>query len=92
MKCPVLKDWMSAFDELNKLISGAPAGRKVIFIDELPWMDTPRSDLLVGLEFFWNARASARAEKDIFLVVCGSAASWIVKNMKWSLQAGLPGL
>ena len=66
MKCPVLKDWMSAFDELNKLISGAPAGRKVIFIDELPWMDTPRSDLLVGLEFFWNARASARAEKDVF--------------------------
>ena len=81
MKCPVLKDWMSAFDKLNKLISGAPAGRKVIFIDELPWMDTPRSDLLVGLEFFWNARASARAEKDVFLVVCGSAASWIVKNL-----------
>ena len=80
-KCPALKNWMCAFDELNNLISNAPEGRKVIFIDELPWMDTPRSDLLVGLEFFWNARVSARVEKDVFLVVCGSAASWIVKNL-----------
>ena len=72
---------MSAFDELNKFICCLPEGRKVIFIDELPWMDTPRSDLLVGLEFFWNARASARREKDVFLVVCGSASSWIVTNL-----------
>ena len=80
-KCPVLKSWLQAFEELDKLIAIAPPGRKVIFIDELPWMDTPRSGLLVGLESFWNARASARAEKDVFLVVCGSASSWIVKNL-----------
>lgn len=80
-KCPVLRNWLQAFDELYNLIADAPGGKKVVFIDELPWMDTPRSDLLVGLESFWNARVSARPEKDVFLVVCGSASSWIVKNL-----------
>lgn len=80
-KCPVLKNWLEAFLELNKLIQSGPAGRKVIFIDELPWMDTPKSGLLTGLEYFWNSFASARRENDIFLIVCGSASSWIVKNL-----------
>ena len=80
-KCPVLKNWISAFDELDKLIDSAPDGRKVLFIDELPWMDTPRSGLLTGLEAFWNGRASARKAKDVFLIVCGSASSWIVNNL-----------
>ena len=80
-KCPTLKNWAAAFEELDNLLAAAPEGRKILFIDELPWMDTPRSDLLVGLEGFWNGRASARAEKDVFLVVCGSASSWIVKNL-----------
>lgn len=80
-KVPVLRSWLQAFDELARLIDTAPGGRKIVFIDELPWMDTPRSDLLVGIENFWNARMSARREKDVFLVVCGSASSWIVKNL-----------
>ena len=61
--CP--KSWIEAFSLLKKLLKSGDSGRKVVFIDELPWMDTPRSDLLVGLEFFWNARVSARAEKDV---------------------------
>ena len=80
-KCPVLKSWLEAFIELNALITAGRPGRKVIFIDELPWMDTPKSGMLTGLEYFWNAVVSARQEKDIFLVVCGSASSWIVKNL-----------
>lgn len=80
-KIPVLRNWLQAFDELARLVDGLPQGRKVLFIDELPWMDTPRSDLLLGIENFWNARMSARREKDVFLVVCGSASSWIVKNL-----------
>ena len=79
--CPVLRDWCTAFFELFKLIQGAPPGRKVIFIDELPWMDTPKSDLITGLESFWNGRATSRREKDVFLIVCGSASSWIVKKL-----------
>ncbi|MDR1757553.1 MAG: ATP-binding protein [Bacteroidales bacterium] len=50
-----------------------------MFIDEMPWMDTQKSDFLTGLDFFWNAYASA--EKNIVLIVCGSASSWIVKKL-----------
>ena len=79
--CPVLKNWLEAFSELNKLVETGKPGRKIIFIDELPWMDTAKSGLVTGLEYFWNALAFARSERDIFLIVCGSASSWIVKNL-----------
>ena len=80
-ECPVLSNWMEAFRELLRLVELLPKGRKVLFIDELPWMDTPRSDLLMALDHFWNAWATARREKDVFLVICGSAASWIIRNV-----------
>ena len=80
-ECPVLSNWMEAFRELFHLVGLLPKGRKVLFIDELPWMDTPRSDLLMALDHFWNAWATARPEKDVFLVICGSAASWIIRNV-----------
>ena len=80
-KCRLPKTWIEAFDMLKELISNAPAGKKVIFIDELPWMDTPRSNMLGALENFWNGWATARPEKDIVLIVCGSATSWITKKL-----------
>ena len=55
------------------------AERKVVFLDEIPWLDTPRSGFLSALESFWTGWAVFR--KDIVLVVCGSATSWIVKNI-----------
>ncbi|MBQ2098139.1 MAG: ATP-binding protein, partial [Bacteroidales bacterium] len=51
----------------------------VVFIDELPWMDAPRSQFVSALEHFWNGFASAR--KDILLIICGSATSWIINNV-----------
>lgn len=74
-----LTTWMSAFRELRRFIGLQPEGKKVIFLDELPWMDAPRSGFLSELEAFWNGWASAR--KDIVLVVCGSATSWMVKKI-----------
>lgn len=71
--------WDEAFDGLKRIIASSREKRKVVFIDELPWMDTPRSKCLSSLESFWNEWASAR--KDVFLIVCGSAASWMVKNL-----------
>lgn len=74
------KSWMDAFHMLSDFIAGlAHEGKKVIFIDELPWMDTVRSNLLSALEHFWNGWASAR--KDIVLIVCGSATAWIQKKI-----------
>lgn len=75
-----LKTWMEAFHMLSDLIeSSAEEGKKVIFIDELPWMDTPKSNLISALEHFWNGWASAR--KDIVLIICGSATAWVYKKI-----------
>lgn len=72
-------DWFSAFDCLREHIEQAGLGRKIIFIDELPWMDTQKSLLLPALEHFWNDGASGR--DDVFLIVCGSATSWVIGKL-----------
>lgn len=71
--------WLEAFELLKELIRSSTDERKVIFIDELSWMDTPRCDLLIALESFWNGWASAR--KDIVLIVCGSVTSWMLDKV-----------
>ena len=71
--------WLDAFFMLNELVKSSRKRRKVIFIDEMPWMDTPRSFFVAALEYFWNNLASAR--KDVLLVVCGSATSWIINKV-----------
>lgn len=70
------KDWFEAFDQLQKYLESlADKKRIVIFIDELPWMDTPKSNFIRALEFFWNSWAADR--KGLKLVVCGSATTWM---------------
>ena len=79
VKCRVLKTWFEAFDELKTVIQASRAGKKILFIDEMPWMDKPNANFIPALENFWNAWASAR--KDILLVVCGSATSWMLNRV-----------
>ena len=74
--CPPVGNWREAFECLKVLLSRCAPDKKVVFIDELPWMDTPGSKFVMWLGHFWNSWASAR--KDIALVVCGSATSWII--------------
>lgn len=76
-RCPT--DWFKAFDMLRATVAGQAEARKVVFIDELPWLDTMRSDFLMALEAFWNEWAAAR--KDMLFIVCGSASSWMVKKL-----------
>ena len=73
------KNWLEAFEDLKSLIRNSNEKRKVIFIDELSWMDTKNSDLIRALENFWNGWASAR--KDIILIVCASATSWMMSKV-----------
>ena len=89
-KIPVPKTWIDAFELLKQHINNAPAGKKVLFIDELPWMDTPKGNLIGALENFWNGWVTARSEKDIVLIVCGSATSWI-SNKLMKDKGGLRG-
>ena len=72
------KNWSQAFFMLGQYLSTIP-NKKVIFIDELPWLDTPNSKFVAALDHFWNGWATAR--KDIVLVVCGSATSWIIDKV-----------
>lgn len=71
--------WLDAFDMLKELVKASNESKKLIFIDELPWMDTHKSGFLPALEHFWNGWASAR--NDVVLIVCGSATSWIINNI-----------
>ncbi|MBQ7176133.1 MAG: hypothetical protein IJS08_01860 [Victivallales bacterium] len=77
--CPLPHTWFDAFDELGQLLSKSHSRKKIVFLDELPWMDTPRSNFVSALEHFWNGWASAR--KDILLIICGSATSWIISKV-----------
>lgn len=72
--------WLEAFSQLENHIDKIPGKKKkVIFIDEFPWIATPRSKFLMSFEGFWNSYASKR--KDIIVVICGSAASYMVKKI-----------
>lgn len=74
------KDWYDAFFLLEKLLESLDKNeRQIVFIDELPWMDTPRSGFLSALEHFWNGWGSGR--DNLLLIVCGSATSWIENNL-----------
>lgn len=77
---PAPKNWLEAFYQLEKLLTAKADGKKqVVFIDELPWMDTPKSKFIPAFESFYNGWAGAR--DDIFLIICGSSSSWIIKNI-----------
>lgn len=77
---PAPKNWREAFLLLRRLLQGMRARRKVILIDELPWLAGPQSSELVAeLGYFWNSWADR--ERNIVLVVCGSATSWMLDNV-----------
>lgn len=73
------KNWLEAFELLKRVIMNSPDKRKVVFLDELSWMDTRGSDFVMALEGFWNGWASAR--KDVLLIVCGSVTSWMISKI-----------
>ncbi len=73
------KNWLTAMLLLIENLEKSTVEKKIIFLDEMPWMDTKKSDFLTAIEFFWNSWASGR--HDIKLIVCGSAASWIINKL-----------
>ncbi|MDE6799687.1 MAG: AAA family ATPase, partial [Phocaeicola sp.] len=82
-----LGNWNEAFYALEEYLSTLPTNRKrVIFIDEMPWMDSGRSIFVSALENFWNGWAMS--QRNIMLVATGSATSW----MKDKLVANKGGL
>jgi len=78
---PIPADWFEAFHMLQELLDTktALAGNRVVFLDELPWLDTPRSNFMQAFEHFCNDWVLSR--KDMKLVTCGSTTSWILDKL-----------
>ena len=74
------KDWLAAFHQLKEYLETLerPDRKKVVFIDELPWAATPRSDFLTGFSYFWNSYAS---KNPVLVIICGSATAWMIKKI-----------
>ena len=86
---PLVETWQQAFVQLKEYLETVKTkGRKVVFIDEMPWLDNSKSGFLSAFEYWWNTYASSKS--DIFLVACGSATSWIIKNI-FKNRGGLHG-
>ena len=78
---PQPKNWLEAFEQLKTTLEQQERkrGRCVIYIDELPCFDTPKSGFVRALGYFWNTWASLR--KDVILIICGSATSWMIDHI-----------
>lgn len=77
---PVPKDWLDAFFQLTEALDATDDGKskRVIFFDEVPWLATHKAKFLMGLSYFWNSWAVRR---NVVVVICGSAASWMIKKV-----------
>jgi len=74
------KTWLDAFTCLEEYLDQVKGTKKkVVFLDEFPWMATSRSKFQMAFENFWNSYCAKRA--DIIVVICGSAASYMVKKI-----------
>lgn len=71
--------WKKAFELVTNEAKKIPEKKFIFFIDELPWLASPKSKLLQNLDYYWNSEWS---KLDNFkLIVCGSAASWMLDNL-----------
>ena len=78
--CEKPENWLDAFLLLEKFLQKIDNGsRQLIFLDELPWLDSPRSGFLRGFEGFWNTWGCHR--KNLMVIVCGSANSWVLDKL-----------
>ena len=72
--------WREAFVMLRKLLAGIKKRRMVVVIDELPWLAGPQSSEMISeLGYFWNSWGGK--QRNIVMVVLGSATSWMLDNV-----------
>lgn len=78
-KAEIPKTWFEAFDLLRKLIDSKGKELCIVFLDEMPWLETPRSRFVMALEHFWNSYGAWK--NNLKLITCGSAASWMINKL-----------
>ncbi len=75
-----VKSWKMAFELFTVEVKKLKKNEKcILFLDELPWLATPKSGLLQALDHYWNTQWSRFSNCKIIL--CGSAASWMLENL-----------
>jgi len=75
-----ITSWTEAFTRLKTCLAPLLSHREsVIFFDEFPWIDAPKSGFLSAFDYFWNDWASKQA--NLKVVICGSAASWMIRKV-----------
>ncbi len=80
-KCKMIKTWFEAFAELREYLESLSDNDNpiVVFLDELPWMDTAKSRFIKALEYFWNSWGATNNR--LKFLVCGSATTWMRENV-----------
>ncbi len=72
--------WQKAFHLLKDAIQKSNTKKKIIiFLDELPWLCNKKSGFVEALSYLWNRYLES--DPRIILIVCGSAASWMINNI-----------
>lgn len=71
--------WNEAFRQLQSYLSSLKKDKIIVFIDELPWLDTPKSRFISALELFWNGWGDWNDK--IKFIVCGSATTWMTHKL-----------
>lgn len=72
-------NWLEAFHILAEYIVSQPDTKKtVLFFDEFPWLDGPKSGFKTAFSHFWNRYASA---ENVLVIICGSSASYMIDKV-----------
>lgn len=76
----VPKNWSEAFWQLRDYLSSFKDQKKrVVFLDEMPWLDNHKSGFLPAFEYFWNSFGASK--NNLMFIVCGSVTSWLVEHI-----------
>lgn len=73
------EDWFKAFDQLKDYLNSIEKQNKIVFLDELPWLDSPKSNFLKAFSYFWNSWAST--QDGLKVIICGSPTSWMLEKV-----------
>ena len=79
-KFPFTRSWMDAFRQLRSFIETRKDQESIIvFLDELQYMDTPKSRFLTMLGHFWNSYGNW--VRNFRLIIASSDPGWMIQKV-----------
>ena len=68
-------------EAVDRVLESRGDERITLFFDEAPWLDARGSGFLSALGYVWNKHFCKSRYQNLVVVVCGSAASWIIDKV-----------